>query len=425
MHKVEYAMIHESMVEHQLCNGLKIVIIEKPDYLSSSFFLAIPYGSCDLNQEDFQQHYKDASGIAHFLEHKLFENNNGTDIMEAFSALGAHVNAFTSHTETVYTFSLASKRLKKPLNLLLDFVQALDITESSVEKEKGIIVQELNMYLQMPEQRLILETYQSLYQNHPIRLDIGGTDVSVHSITKEALERVYARNYQPHNCVLVCVSPIKASKIIEMVEANQSRKTFAKLPLPKRSLIQEPTNVLRDTYEFEMDIQASKLTYSFKLIELSTDPLENLRQEWSLRLYLELLFSSIQPAYQDWIQSQRIHDYFGYEVEVNQEYGFVMFYGETENSQDFINLIHEGLNTGIEPLLTHLVSLKRRYHALLVRSLDDHDDYAHSLIRSIFQKIPFEQQFKLIESIEVKDVLQSARHFKDSPTAMVWMKKKI
>ena len=129
--------------------------------------------------------------------------------MEAFTDLGAYVNAFTSHNETVYTFS-SVKNIYKGLNLLLDFVQHFEITEESVEKEKGIIIQELNMYAQMPEQRLIFETYQSLYHQHPIRYDIGGDEENVNSITREELLDIYKRNYHPQNSLLVCVSDLSA-----------------------------------------------------------------------------------------------------------------------------------------------------------------------------------------------------------------------
>jgi len=424
MHKITYLDIHETIVEAVLENGMKVFIIEKPDFMTSSFYLAVPYGSMDLNQTTDGEKIEQPSGIAHFLEHKLFENNNGTDIMEAFSLLGAHVNAFTSHTETVYTFNISNNRLKKPLNLLLNFVQSLNITETSVEKEKGIIVQELRMYMQMPEQRLMLETYQSLYHQHPIRLDIGGTETSVNSITKAQLERCYQLNYHPSNSVLVCVSATQPKKLLEMIEANQKLKTFLTQSVPLRMNSHEPSSVYRENFEFSMEIQSSKLTYSFKLDCMTNQALENLRREWLLRLFLELAFSPMNSRYQRWIEEERIHDYFGYDVELNDEYGFVMFYGESEHKEDFIQLIHEGLILEEEALTSKLDSLKRRYRALLIRSLDDHDDFALSLIRSQFIHIPFDQQFNILDSITYEEVLGSNRYFNSDKTCSVWMKSK-
>lgn len=424
MKKNTYIDLHETILETVLENGMRVFIIEKPEYMTSSFYLAFPYGSMDLNQTYQTQKIEQASGIAHFLEHKLFENNNGTDIMEAFSQLGAHVNAFTSHTETVYTFNISNQRLKKPLNLLLDFVQNLNITEESVEKEKGIIVQELRMYMQMPEQRLMLETYQSLYHQHPIRLDIGGTEDSVNSITKTQLELCYQLNYHPSNSILVCVSSTSPLKLLKLIEDNQKGKFLSPQDQPQRMECHEPESVYRPYFEFQMEIQSSKLTYAYKLNCMSTSAFENLRLEWLLRLYLELMFSPMNPRYQNWIENNRIHDYFGYEVELNDAYGFVLFYGETEDKDDFIQLIHEGLIIEDEALESKLESLKRRYRALLIRSLDDHDDFALNLIRSQFNRIPFEQQFTLLDGINLKEILESQKFLNADNTCSVWMKAK-
>lgn len=421
MHSIIYPKLNETIHETVLPNGLRVAIIHKPDYLTSSFFLAVPYGSMDLVQSIDGERFEQPSGIAHFLEHKLFENNNGTDIMEAFSALSANVNAFTSHTETVYTFSTSQNRLTRPLNLLLDFVQNLSITEASVEKEKGIIVQELRMYMNMPEQRLVYETYQSLYLNHPIRLDIGGTESSVESITKADLETCYRLNYHPSNCLLVAVTPADPRKIIRIIRNNQAKKVFAPGVRLKRALSPEPLEVARPDFRFEMDIQAPKLTYAFKLDCMDEDPLVNLKHEWTLRLLLELLFSATNPAYQDWLKAQRIHDYFGYEIEINHEYAFAMFYGESVEPEDFKALVREGLDADLNALSPRLEGLKRRYSALMLRALDDHDDYAVTYIRSFFNGIPFENQLTILEDITFKDILDSRQWLNPKRTATVLM----
>ena len=143
----------ESYVEETLENGLHVVLWQKPDYEKSLFMMATPLGAMDMKQVDEQgKELHFPAGIAHFLEHKMFEMGD-SDVMELFSRMGASVNAFTSYTETAYYFSTTSD-VKEPLNLLLDFVQELDISEESVEKEKGIIIQELHMYKEMSDSRL-------------------------------------------------------------------------------------------------------------------------------------------------------------------------------------------------------------------------------------------------------------------------------
>ena len=150
----------ETYFEETLDNGLRVVIWYKPNFQNSQFLFATPYGALDFKQKDALGNVIEfPSGIAHFLEHKMFESKQG-DVMELFSQLGANVNAFTSYNETVYYFSTTNKEVKQELNFLLDFVQSLEITEASVEKEKGIIIQELNMYLQMPDSRLLFESFK-------------------------------------------------------------------------------------------------------------------------------------------------------------------------------------------------------------------------------------------------------------------------
>ncbi|MBN2849241.1 MAG: insulinase family protein, partial [Erysipelotrichaceae bacterium] len=176
----ENKKLNEKVTETTLANGLKVFFIHKPGFISSTAVYMVPFGSLDIRQQKPDGEIIESNaGVAHFLEHKLFESNNGADIMEAFSAMSANVNAFTSYNETCYYFSTGEADFSQPLELLLDFVQNLSITDESVEKEKGIIIQELRMYMQMPEARLMYETYRSLFKTHPVRIDIGGSEESV------------------------------------------------------------------------------------------------------------------------------------------------------------------------------------------------------------------------------------------------------
>jgi Zn-dependent M16 (insulinase) family peptidase len=419
-----YPEINETHHITTLENGLQVIVIQKEDFKSSSCFIAFPYGSLDIKQKIGESEQTYPSGIAHFLEHKLFENNNGLDIMETFSHLSANVNAFTSHTETVYYFNSSKKSIRKPLNLLLDLVHHFSITTQSVEKEKGIIIQELRMYMQMPEQRLMLETYQSLYHNHPIRLDIGGDEESVSSISKELLERCYELNYHPANSILVCITPTSPNTIIDWINENQKSKVFTKSNQISRLVDNENDKVNRSTYEFEMDIQASKMTYSFKIKDISKDNRLNLLNEWKLRLYLELIFSPINPNYETWMNQNRIHDYFGYEVEINNDFGFIMFYGENEDEIDFKELIHEGFKTDIKLFESYFENIKRRYFAQLLRQFDDQDDYAITLIRSRFSSIEITDSINCLKEIQFNDLFRIKDEILALDTSFVKMNKK-
>lgn len=137
MKKIVNAQFDETWYTHTLDNGLNLIFWHKPDFVSAAVVFATPYGALDYRQIDKEGNHLDfPSGIAHFLEHKLFESDEG-DVMDDFSRMGANVNAFTSYNETCYYFTTSHGDLKEPLNLLIDFVQDLRITEESVEKEKA------------------------------------------------------------------------------------------------------------------------------------------------------------------------------------------------------------------------------------------------------------------------------------------------
>jgi predicted Zn-dependent peptidase len=415
--------LNETIYREELENGLTLVILHKEKNINTSAYLAFPYGSLNITLRDSKGNVYDFNpGLAHFLEHKLFENHNGMDVMERFSELSCNVNAFTSYNETVYYFNTAQTNVKEPLELLLDFVQELNITEASVEKEKAIINQELRMYHQMPESRLMYETFQSLYSVNPVKFDIGGSEESVNAITKNELELCYKLNYHPNNSILVIVSSLDPESLLEIVKNNQSKKSFDPfIPLQDVS-INEPSKVVSKEKTVSMDIQASKMTYTFKLEPQKTTSIKRATLEWQLKIYLELLFSSLNPDYENWIKEGIIHDYFGYDVEINDDYWYVMFYGEIENKDQFIELIDKTIKTDITDLLPFIKQLKRRYLSYTYRLLDDQDDYAIHFIRSYFDSLKLEDTINIIESLNPESILSVRPYLETKHKSIVIIK---
>jgi predicted Zn-dependent peptidase len=416
--------LNETIYREELDNGLSLIILHKEKNINTSAYLAFPYGSLNISQVDSNgKKYSFNPGLAHFLEHKLFENHNGMDVMERFSELSCNVNAFTSYNETVYYFNTAQSDVKEPLELLLNFVQELNITDASVEKEKSIINQELRMYHQMPESRLMYETFQSLYSQNPVKFDIGGSEESVNAITREELELCYKLNYHPKNCVMVIVSSLDPEYLCTIVKNNQSKKSFDAFVSLKDISSNEPSEIVTQEKSVDMDIQASKMTYSFKLKPQALTNLERASLEWQLKIYLELLFSSLNPDYATWIKEGIIHDYFGYDVEINKDYWYAMFYGEVEDKKSFINLIDKTLKTDITSLLPFIKQLKRRYLSYTYRLLDDQDDYAIHFIRSYFDSLKLEDTINIIESLTAESILKVRSILETSQKSVVIIKK--
>ena len=210
-----------------LDNGLEINIVPKNTVNSVYVTFSTKYGSIhdEFIPIDSNEYYKVPMGVAHFLEHKVFEQKDGTDPFTVFSANGADANANTSNFKTTYLFSGTTK-LKENLNYLLDFVQSPYFTDANVEKEKGIIAQELKMLMDDPNWQLYDKSIFNSFVKHPIMYPIGGTLKSISKITKEDLYTCYNTFYHPHNMFITITGNVDPSKTIKIIKDNQAKKKF-------------------------------------------------------------------------------------------------------------------------------------------------------------------------------------------------------
>lgn len=400
----------ESYDEEVLENGLKVILWHKPKYEKSLFMMVTPFGAIDLIQKNMKgEEIQHPTGIAHFLEHKMFAMGD-EDVTGLFSDLGANVNAFTSYHETAY-YTSTTGNPKQPLQLLLDFVQSLDINEKTVEKEKGIIVSELHMYNEMSDQRLLMETYSSLYQKHPLRFDIGGDDESVMNTTLEQLQRCYEMNYHPSKMVLICVSGHDPQELLTWIKENQSTKTFGIPDLSETIPFVEPDEVARVEYSFHMEVGKPKVCVAYKLRGIK-EPYERLRHEWSIRFLLDANFSSLYSEYQSWLDQEIINDYCGCDIDMGKDYASIMFFSETEHIDEFIALCEacmERVKQG--EIQDHVLEqLKRRYYAQSIRSMNSFDDIAISYVRNLFMETDYFRTLDLLHELKRSDIVQACKH---------------
>jgi len=402
----------ETYYTHTLTNGLKVIIFHKPEFNTSVCCFGTPYGALKINEKYNGKQYNFNPGIAHFLEHKLFETK-GDDMMNAFSALGANVNAFTSYRETVYYFSITGQKIEEPLNLLLDFVQDLSISDDSVEKEKGIICQELAMYKQIPDQRLLNEAYKCLYHNFPMKYDIGGDANSVNAITKNELEQCYKINYHPSNMILCITTPINPNKIIKIVEENQDKKLFKKTYKPIVSNLKEPKGVVKKRHIFKMPISIDKHLYALKLKPDFKNTNEAFKAEWSLRILLETYFSPINEDYQKWIDQNIINDFFGYEVEFDLDCANIFFYIENDDDSILPKLIKDTLKKNLINK-DNLEQIKRRYIGVMFDVFNDVESFTTGYIRDNLSGLDFFKALSDLTKINLSDV-EKAKKYLDCP----------
>ena len=416
MKKIHNDFFDEDFYIEKLDNGLEVVIFNKKDFLTTACAFATSYGALNTDEVLDDKEYHFHPGVAHFLEHKLFESED-KNIFEEFSNMGCNVNAFTSYHETVYYFSTTNKEIEEPLNLLLDFVQKLDITDENVEKEKGIICQELAMYMQNPDSRLLQETYRSLYHNYPLKYDIGGDDASVNAISKDELDLCYKINYHPNNMVLLIVSPLDVNYLMDIVKENQSKKHFDKQKDVKTLMIDEDDSVVRKEFSFKMDINMPKHVYALKLKPNFKDSDDIVYKQWCLDLYLKAYFSSINKDYQEWLNKGLINDYFGYEVDFDKDYAYILFYNESEedNIKELVdNELKKDLIT--EEILT---SIKRRYIGNSFDTLNDVESFDTGYVRDYVNGIDYFKSIEILTHISLDDLKAVFKGFDYSNYALI------
>ncbi|MEF9891747.1 MAG: pitrilysin family protein [Anaerorhabdus sp.] len=426
MIKNENKNFKETYYEDCCDNGLKIVVWHKPEFATTSCLFATPYGSFDFEQIDQDGHkIKFPEGIAHFLEHKLFESDEG-DVMSTFSTMGANVNAFTSFNETVYYFDTSDEDIAEPLNLLLDFVQDLRITTESVEKEKGIIAQELNMYLEMPDSRLLFETFRSLYKYHPLKNDIGGTVESVYQITKENLEDCYAINYHPANMMVIVVTPVDPEKVIHLIKENQSHKTFPKFKPVTRYFEEEPKEVFEKTKTIIMDVTNQKICLGYKLPVLDETDASRVKRDWALRFILENHFTTMNPEYQSWIDTHQISHYFEYEIDLSKDYALLIFSDEGIQLDAFKAFIEKQLEIIKKNALNEdaLYQLKNRSLGESLTIFNQPDAIGIQYFRNIQTGVSLFDTIEIISSLTCEDCTNALNNYNFDEMSEIVIKSK-
>lgn len=217
MTKKEYPLLGECCYSHTLANGMTLRVIPKKGFARQYAFVATNYGSIDTHFEINGQHIVTPDGVAHYLEHKMFDMPQG-DAMQRFSAAGGNPNAFTSYGMTAYYFD-CTENFEENLRILLELVSTPYFTEESVEKERGIISQEIRMYEDSADSCAYESLFSAMYDRHPIRVPVAGTVQSIQAITPQTLYDCHKAFYDPSNMILCVVGDVEPQRVAELADA--------------------------------------------------------------------------------------------------------------------------------------------------------------------------------------------------------------
>ena len=405
MKKLEYNTIDEIVYTEKLENGLTVFLLPKQEMSKVYSFFTTDYGSIDHTFTPIGKTKKVTvpEGVAHFLEHKLFEKED-RDVFEDFGKQGASANAYTSTTETAYLFT-ATEKINENLLTLLDFVQQPYFTEQTVEREKGIIVQELQMYLDQADRRLAMSCVQAMFKNHPVRNEVLGTEESINAITKDDLYTSYNTFYHPDNMMLFIAGNFEVETIMTLIKDNQASKTFEKPSEIQRFMPHEPTAVALKEITIEMPVSASKCNVGIK--EYSTElTKEELQSRLLLQsMVLEHYFAGSGKFYKELYDEGLIDRTYFIETVAEADHGYSLIGSNTENPEAFANKVKELLlsTNDLEISPESFERMKKKRIGQLLRAMNSLEYIASEFVRyerfglDFFELIPTIQAISLEE----------------------------
>lgn len=263
MQIIENSKVKEKVYMEKLENGMTVMCIPKKQTNKKYMIWGIHYGSND-NQfivPGEENVTEVPNGVAHFLEHKMFEQENGTNSLDVLTALGVDANAYTTNDHTAYLFE-CTDHFYEAMDELMDYVQHPYFTDENVEKEKGIIGQEIRMYEDYPEWKVYLNAIEDMYQKHPIKIDITGTIETISHITKETLYNCYKTFYHPSNTTMVLCGDFEPEQILEEVKKRLvPREKQAEI---KRIQTEEPMEIAKKESKQTMEVSTPLFVIGYK-----------------------------------------------------------------------------------------------------------------------------------------------------------------
>lgn len=405
-----YPAVKETLYQSKLENGLTITLLPKNDFNEVYGVVTVQVGSVDTEftaRNGKKEEYP--SGIAHFLEHKLFERENAEDIMAAFTELGAESNAFTSFTNTSYLFSTFDN-VAECLDLLDELVTSFNITEESVEREKDIIQQEREIYQDDPDSCLFFKTLANLYPETPLASDIVGTEDSIEDISLEDLRDNFYEFYTPANSHIFLVGNFD----LELIQNYFLQKDVGSCIVqnPREPIALHP---VKKVESIRMDVASPKLAIGVRTnSDMSRQ--DCYRYSVLLRALFTMMFGWTSKRFQSLYETGKLDSSLSLEVEVNRRFNFLMLTMDTKEpvaiSHQFRKAI-QNFATDSDVSEEHLDLIKSEIYGEFIHNMNSLEFIAtqyqsHSDETTLFD-LP-----KIIQEMTLDDVLEVGHHFIDN-----------
>lgn len=403
---LESTLLKEKIKIRELSNGFKIYYMPKKGYTKQYAIFATRYGSIDskFRVGPDGEAFEVPDGIAHFLEHKLFEEEEGS-IFDRFSHLGSNVNAYTNFTSTCYLFS-STDRFYENLELLVRFVQSPHFTEENVKKEKGIIEQEIRMYEDNPNWKVFFNALKALYHQHPVKIDIAGTVESINRITKEDLYKCYNTFYTPQNMILFVVGDLDEEKVFTTIEKNILWKSEVGQTDIVRYYPEEPGTIVQNRIEERLSVSIPLFNVAFKDTDIGYGGEQLLRKELITKILLEMIFGRSSELFKELYEDGLINDNFEGEYTGESGYGHSMIGGESKDPDQVYQRMMKHIEVLSEKGLnkTDFERMKRKYIGEHLRSYNSVEFIATTFVAYHFRDINIFDYMDTIKSITFEDI---------------------
>ena len=405
-----YPAVKEMVYRTRLSNGLTVALLPKKEFKEVYGSVTVQFGSIDtLVTEVYGDVKKYPAGIAHFLEHKLFEREDSSDLMSAFTSLGADSNAFTSFTKTSYLFS-ATDHFLENLDLLDELVTSAHFTEDSILREQDIIQQEREMYQDDPDSCLFFSTLANLYPGTPLATDIVGSEESISQINLTNLQENFTRFYKPVNMSLFLVGNFDVAQVQDYFERKELEDLDVQEVAREKFVLQD----VKQTDSMRMEVSSPKLAIGVRG-KREVAEADCYRHHILLKLLFAMMFGWTSDRFQKLYESGKIDTSLSLEVEVTSRFHFVML---TMDTKEPVALSHQfrkairNFTKDLDITEDHLDIIKREMFGEFFSSMNSlefiatqYDAFEHG--ETIFD-LP-----KILQEITLEDVLDAGHHLID------------
>lgn len=345
---VESSKIKEKEYIEKLDNGMTVIIIPKKNLNKKYIIWGTHFGSIDnrfimpgTGEEVFIP-----DGVAHFLEHKMFEQPNGTNSLDTLMALGLEANAYTTNDHTAYLFE-CTDNFYEGLDELMDYVQHPYFTDENVEKEKGIISQEIKMYDDEPNWRLYMNAMDCMYKNNPIKIDIAGSVESISKITPEVLYKCYNTFYNPSNMIMVVCGDFEPEKLLEEIKARLIEKP--EQGEIKRIYPEKEDNINMPYKEERMEVSLPIFAIGYKDIEGMNNKEEIVKKHIAIEILLNMIIGKSSDLYKELYENGDLFGEPDLDYEFSDEYAHILISGQSKNP----NIVKQKMEELVEEYKTN------------------------------------------------------------------------